>query len=241
MISRKKILKRDFKKPFLVSSGSKFNELTINFQNILLKVKLLGIENLTKEENEHFFQAVAKISKYISKSFEYTIMSNYKPKQQNEIIMAAIFYRYSKLIGSTKEAFNQMNQEMFEMAENSIFLAIGLDNYKARNYIWDPEDLIYSNFIKHTITKVFNSLLMDNLRLKEFKLNSINKNSTEKEDENFLSTEDILNSINFKIPIDIKIKIEKYLEGEIDLSELSKNEITYIELIYKKGLKWFYT
>lgn len=239
MFKRKRELKYKFKKSYISNSGTKLYSLTIEYQNIFKKVLNNGIHNLNEKEKIIFFKGLSELSKYISNSLKYNVFNEYDNKPMHEKILIAIFYRISKFIGSSEEAFNLFQNDFSLIAENSIYLSLGIDKKNNRNYLWDPNDLKYNNFIKHTITKVFNPLVLEFLQSKEYKLNNIENREIVYNDEDFcdISVEDLLKNIKIRIPKERLEKIKKYLSGEISIDSFDKSDYGILEHIYGEYYK----
>jgi len=236
MFRKKVFLSKDFNKSYLAKNAKTFNNLTINYQELFLKVKKNGLDILSEKEKILFFQGISDISEYISKSFEYTVFQNYDLKPNTEKILSAIFFRLSSFLGNKNEAINTFKEDIKDISENSIYLSLGLEKYKKRNYLWNEDCEKYNNFIKHTITKVFNNLLLDFFKEKESKLNKLSTQEDLYTNENLLdsSAQDLIEKIEIKIPKNIEIKILNYLNGDINLKDLTEHEKKFLNLIYNK-------
>lgn len=225
----------DFEKSFLAKTGNKFNSLTKLYQNSFELALREGPKNLNKKTKNIFFEWIVEIRSYIALSFEYSLFNNFENKPPHEKVISAIFFRYSSFIGSTRAALDSIKPQLEEIAESAIFYSLNIEHYKNRNYTWNPTDLKYNNFIKHTIKKVFNPLLLDFFKEKEAKLNLMKDYDLNIiEEENNLSAEDLIISSGILIPYDIKKNIIKYLNNDIELETLSKPEMFYLKQIHKK-------
>lgn len=191
---------------YVSKTGSKYKALTDAYQETLRK----------KTKDEVFYYAIKDISLYIANSFEYSLYQ--KNKSQIEKISHAIFFRYCKFLGISINV-SEIEEELLSISERSIYLALGLESYNNRDFIWTE-----GTFINHTIKKVFNILILEFMREKEALMNLDVPLEYEHYLDSFLD--------GTIIPNNIKAKLQSYLNDEISVNELNRNDILYLKKAY---------
>jgi len=207
-----------YKPSYIYKSGERYKYLTEKYEYVFK-------DFLDKKEYDKliFFEGLEEYKKYIESSFYFGVNQNYDSKTPQEKIVYAIFFRYSKVIGSQSQFINEIKQDISDLSENAMLYSLGIDKYKKRNFLWDREIPL----LKHTVKKVFFVLLQDFFKKKELELNY------ENEINSIFTKKDIENELNSKrIPRNVKETIQKYLYGEIDYSSLTENDLKYIGDIY---------
>lgn len=190
---------------YVSKTGSKYKALTDAYQETLRN----------KIRNEIFYYAIKDITTYIFNSFEYSLYL--KNKSQLEKISHAIFFRYCKFLGVPIDT-SEIREDLLSLSERSIYLALGLETYNERNFVWTE-----GSFINHTIKKVFNVLVLEFMREKEALMNLNLQLDYELQD-------DLLEGMS--MPDDIKNKLQSYLDNEISVTDLNRNDIIYLKKAY---------
>jgi len=209
---------------YIYDKNSQYKILTERYDNCFKS--FLNKESYNKEL---FFEAINDMKLYINSSFYFGIYQKYDNKTPIEKIIYAIFYRYSKIIGSIELAKAQIEYQILDLAENSIYYSLGIESYKKRNFKWNNE----KTFLKHTINSVFFVLLLEFFRKKEYEFNFEFNNDIQK--NNYNNVIELLNKNKF-IPRSIKDKLKLYLECDIEYSDLNSKDIKYLEKIYEDYL-----
>jgi len=205
---------------FLYRDSSKYKTLTEkyeeNFKNYIQKKTY---------DKELLYEGIKNISEYVFSSFLYGVNEKYDNKTPQEKVIYAIFFRYSSYLGSRDLCLNLIKDNLFDLAENSLFYALGMDSYKKRTFVWGFK----KTFIRHCINNVYVVLLED-----YFKSIELNLNSQEHCTYNTNNIEELINTKN--IPEKSKENILKYLSCEIEINDLSETDMFYMEDIYQEIL-----
>jgi hypothetical protein len=209
---------------YIFKTGSKYKQLTDEYEDIFREY----IKDNTKKDG--LFFGVAHVAEYIAEGFFFSVKENYDSKTNQEKIISAIYYRLTKIFkdGNFQE---KLRERIFDLAEESIFYALGIDSYKNReSYLW-TDDSFYKNFIKHVSEVVFKSLSHDYLQTL---MESIDNNSHEEDviEDYSSSAEDLLkeSGIEWSIPAEIREMIIDYLKyGDDSNMKLIQK---YLVLIY---------
>jgi hypothetical protein len=209
---------------YIYSYGSKYRQLTDEYDHVFKRYISTG-------EKTDLFVAVTHISRYIAGGFFFAVKNNYDSKNAQEKIISAMYGRLKSLYGGGNNFDDEIKEKIYEIAENSVYYALGIDEYKNRkSYLWSKESA-YENFLKHVNSVVFVSLVHDHLKsileafTEEYNL------STEYEDTE--SAEDILenSNISWGISPEIKTMILDYLrDGDLDNINIIQS---YLQMIYK--------
>jgi len=226
----------DYIPSYIFKTGSKYKQLTEAYQDIFKKY-IQKEKELSEKERELLFIGIKHVATYIKNGFFYSVKQNYDSKTNQDKVITAIYFRMIKITEGELNFRNKYDTTIFDLAETSIFLSLGMETYKKRDsFKWNIDSGFYKNFLKHSSEVVFKSLIYDYMKeLSEIANEAkqdINKESIEAVDITELSTENILNKsgIEWAIPTEIKDKIKEYLNyGELKhLKEITP----YLEKIY---------
>lgn len=195
---------------YIFKTGSKYKQLTDSYENIFK----LYLKDNTKKNG--LFEGIGHIAKYISDGFFFSVRENYDSKTNQDKIISAIYYRLSKIYKSESDFKYNIENRIYDIAEESIFYALGIDVYKNRHsYLW-TEDSFYKNFIKHVSEVVFQSLVFDFLQLtiESFEQISIIEEYSEDELNRNISSEELIDNsgISWSITPEIRSMIIEYLD-----------------------------
>lgn len=209
---------------YIFKTGSKYKQLTDEYENIFREY----IKDNSKKDG--LFIGISHVSDYIAEGFFFSVRENYDSKSNQEKIISAIYYRLTKIFKNDNFQ-EKLRERIFDLAEEAIFYALGIEFYKNReSYLW-TEDSFYKNFIKHVSEVVFKSLSHDYLQIL---MESINDKSNIEEivDDYSFSAEDLLkeSGIEWSIPTEIKEMILDYLRYGDDTN--MKLIHKYLILIY---------
>ena len=220
----KSILLERYRPSYLYSDTKTYKSLTDLYQN-----NISNFISSSPHEKERLFFGIEDIKKYVNASFYFGVNQKYDTKTPYEKVIYAIFFRYASAVGSVDLAKSEISQRILDIAELSIYLSLGIETYKKRNYKWDQS----GNFIKHCIKKVFFSLLLDFFKEIESSLNYRVEEYTFIEDNSII--EDVLKTRY--IPKENKDRIKKYLTGDSELDTLLSNDICYMKILHEDLVK----
>jgi len=207
---------------YLYEKKNTYKQLTNDYDKCLISF----IEK-KEYDKELFFKAINDMKLYINASFYFGIYQKYDHKTPIEKIVYAIFYRYTKIVGSVELAKREIENNILDLAENSIYYSLNIEKYKKRNFKWNQE----KTFLKHTIKSVFFVLLLDFFKKKEYEFNY--EFESYKQENEYNNIFEILDR-NKKIPKLVKIKLKSYLENELEFHKLNDYDIKYLEKIYEE-------
>jgi len=229
---------------YIFKTGSKYRQLTEEFQDIF--VEYMNNNSIISNESKKnkIFSGIKNLTIYITNGFFYSVKKDYDTKSNQEKIISAIYDRISKIYGGEEVFKSRYYQNIYDLAESSIFYSLGMEKYKKRDsFLWNPEGSFFKNFIKHTSEVPFKSAIHDFMKELSLIANEslINQDMsfTEDLDVSELTSKEIIefSGIEKIIPRETKKKIIEYLSGDIEKTEDIKK---YLELIYgnlsKKGI-----
>jgi len=241
MLSRKLKSKYSFIPSFTEGTGSKYKFLTETYQDIIkqfIHAKQIESEEIFKSEDDSalFYIGIEEIQNYIFNGFFYMIRDKSK-KDNLTIIISSIYYRFTKVYGSEDNARNEIESDIRDIAERSIFYALGIDTYKNRSFRWIFEES-EKTFIKHSFDNVFKTLVFDYMKTKSELLTQSNivEDLDIFEDCVELKAEEIIEKSGLKnlIPGHIQEEIIDYLNG-VNLKLDRMDEINkYLVKIYER-------
>lgn len=240
--------KYQYKPSWICKTGSKYKLLTEEYQDIFKEYIL------KKDKNEKLFFGIKEISTYIANSFFYIIEENYDQKTNQEKVISAIYFKMSKIYGSSNNFKEEIKNRVEDLAELAVLYSLGMER-STRDFMWNPlgriakekksdiknviqkdlsEVVFFTNFIRHCLDIVFKSLIYD--LMKEYS-EMVNMSFSMKDmfiEEEIKSASELieLSNISWSIPVEIKEKIRIYLdEGE---KKHLKEIQPYLELIYSE-------
>lgn len=226
---------------YIFKTGSKYSQLTEEYQGIF-KRYIKDKNSLNDKEYELLFLGIKHIAEYIYYGFFYSVKENYDSKTNQEKVISAIYYRLSKFYGSEDLVKSKFKEQLFDLAESSLFYSMGMEKFKKRSsFFWKEEESFHKNIIKHSSEVVFKSLVFDFMKEQAQIMDSAsssnedlshNPHSNSSAIPSVLSGEEMIEKSGLEkfMPKEIKIKIIEYLdEGE---DKYLKDIQSYLEKIY---------
>lgn len=140
---------------FHYSEGfSKYEQLTKKYQHLFLDFIRTG----KFSDKESFFVAIEHVSEYIASSVEHFLTREpYEQKNQRDKITTSIYQRIKAI--HKENILDTMRDDFFFLAQESVYVALGISRYKNRNYLWNPDK--HGNFIRYAMHYVFRDLLKE--------------------------------------------------------------------------------
>lgn len=242
--------KYQYKPSWIYKTGSKYKILTEEYQDIFKSYVL----NEDIKEKEKLFFGIKEISIYISDSFFYIVEENYDQKTNQEKVISAIFFKMSKIYGSSNNFKEEIKDKIEDLAELAVLYSLGMEK-STRDFVWNPlgkiakerksdiknviqkdlsEVVFFTNFIRHCLEVVFKSLVYDLMKEYSEMVNmSFNMKDIFIEEEIKTANELIeLSNVSWLMPIEIIEKVKIYLdEGE---KKHLKEIQPYLELMYSE-------